>query len=157
MRRAWYLMRQRRLDADLADELECHRSMKQQELEERGLGSQEAHLAARRALGNVAMHTTGERRQEIGIRLTLGATRRHVVRLLVRETVLLAVAGTVVGVSLSWILARFMENLLFGVQARDPALFLFAGAGGMVVAALCALAAAGRFVRMDPVEALRRG
>src|SRR5471030_1267320 len=55
LRRAWYLMRQRRIDADLAHEIEFHRSMKQRELEERGLGSREAHLAAGRALGNIAM------------------------------------------------------------------------------------------------------
>jgi ABC-type antimicrobial peptide transport system permease subunit len=60
-------------------------------------------------------------------------------------------------VTLSWMLARFLENILFGVQAREPAVFLFAGLGSVVVATVCALAAAGHFVRMDPVEALRRG
>jgi putative ABC transport system permease protein len=109
------------------------------------------------ALYGMTMHATGERRQEVGIRLALGATRRHVLLVLIRETVLLAMMGTAVGVTLSWMLARFLENILFGVQAREPTVFLFAGLGSVVVATMCALGAAGRFVRMDPIEALRRG
>src|SRR5258708_33924040 len=55
IRRVWHLMRQHRHDADMADETESHRVMKEQALLARGLEPREAPLAARRALGNVAM------------------------------------------------------------------------------------------------------
>ena len=55
LRRAWYAIRQRRFDADLAEELEFHRAMKQRELEERGVGPAEAGFAVRRVLGSVAL------------------------------------------------------------------------------------------------------
>src|ERR1700732_2617819 len=53
VRRLWSLIRQRRLDADLVDETELHRAMKQQELEARGFEPAEARFAAQRAPGNV--------------------------------------------------------------------------------------------------------
>jgi predicted permease len=52
LRRVWYLLRHRRLDADLAEEMEFHREMKQREYEARGVGSTEAGFLARRELGN---------------------------------------------------------------------------------------------------------
>jgi hypothetical protein len=53
VRRLWTLIRPRRLDADLADEIEFHRALKQEELEARGMESVEARFAARRAIGNL--------------------------------------------------------------------------------------------------------
>jgi len=50
LRRAWYLLRQGRRDADLAEELDFHRAMKQEELEQLGVDPAEATFAARRAL-----------------------------------------------------------------------------------------------------------
>src|SRR2546425_10143961 len=55
IRRAWYLIRQRQVDADLADEMEFHRAMKQRELEDRGIDPIEAGFATRRALGSIAL------------------------------------------------------------------------------------------------------
>jgi hypothetical protein len=55
VRRLWNVIRRRRLDADLGDEIEFHRAMKQQELEARGIESTEARFAAQRALGNVTL------------------------------------------------------------------------------------------------------
>ena len=55
LRRAWYFIRQRRIEAELAEEMALHREMKQRELEEGGLGPVEAALAARRELGNVTL------------------------------------------------------------------------------------------------------
>src|SRR5439155_18036633 len=54
-RRVWYLIRQHRLDAELAEEMAFHRDMKQQELEQGGLEPREAAFATRRALGSVAL------------------------------------------------------------------------------------------------------
>ena len=55
LRRLWYAFRQRRLDADFAEEIEFHRDMKQRELEARGIHSTEAEFAVRRALGNITL------------------------------------------------------------------------------------------------------
>src|SRR5712691_4926052 len=55
IRRVWYAIRQRRFEADLSEEIEFHRAMKQQELEEHGVRSTEAIFATRRALGSVAL------------------------------------------------------------------------------------------------------
>ena len=55
LRRAWYLICQRRFEAELADEMEFHRAMKQRELEETGLAPLNAAYAAHRALGSMAL------------------------------------------------------------------------------------------------------
>jgi hypothetical protein len=55
VRRLWNLIRPRQLDADLVDEIEFHRAMKQQELEARGIEPAEARCQAQRALGNVRL------------------------------------------------------------------------------------------------------
>src|ERR1700693_5679746 len=55
LRRAWYLIRQRRFDADLREELDFHRASIEGELQERGTASAEARFAARRAIGSVAL------------------------------------------------------------------------------------------------------
>src|ERR1700719_3751344 len=55
IRRIWYAIRQRQRGADLAEELEFHRTLKQRELEERGVEPREATFATRRALGSAAL------------------------------------------------------------------------------------------------------
>ena len=55
LRRAWYFIRQRRIEAELAEEMALHRELKQRELEDGGLGPVEAAFAARRAFGSGAM------------------------------------------------------------------------------------------------------
>src|SRR5438309_6073075 len=55
LRRIWYVVRHRQLDADLAEEMALHRALKQQELERDGLEPREAAFATRRALGSVAL------------------------------------------------------------------------------------------------------
>src|ERR1700683_4212728 len=55
LRRVWHAIRHRQLEADLMEEIDCHRSMKQGEFEEQGIDLQEATFAARRALGSVAL------------------------------------------------------------------------------------------------------
>jgi hypothetical protein len=55
LRRAWYLIRRRRFDEDLREELEFHRASIERELQERGTESSEAHFAARRAIGSIAL------------------------------------------------------------------------------------------------------
>jgi hypothetical protein len=65
VRRAWYALRQRELDAELAEEMECHRAMKANELEARGVDRDEAQFAARRAFGSAAL--AGDQSRDVWI------------------------------------------------------------------------------------------
>lgn len=96
-----------------------------------------------------------QRRQEIGIRLALGAQVPEVRRMVVVQGMALALVGVVVGVAASFGLAKLIASFLFGVSAWDPLVFV----GVPVVLALVALVAvwvpALRASRVDPVVALR--
>jgi predicted permease len=100
-------------------------------------------------------YTVGQRSQEIGIRMALGASARDVQTRIVAQTLRLAAIGLVLGGVTSWLLARAVSGLLFGVTARDPQTF----AGMVVVLTLVALVAgylpARRASRIDPMVALR--
>jgi ABC-type antimicrobial peptide transport system permease subunit len=97
----------------------------------------------------------GLRRQEIGIRLALGARSGAVTRMIVAAALRVAVAGAVVGVVAAWPLSRVLRSVVTGVGAASP--WLVAGCAGMLVAA-CAAAAylpARRAARIDPMAVLR--
>lgn len=92
----------------------------------------------------------GQRRREIGVRLALGAGRRHVVRLILKEGVGLATAGVILGIAGALILTRVLGALLYGVSTTD--VMTFAGAG-LIVAAVAIAATwipARRAARVDP-------
>jgi putative ABC transport system permease protein len=100
-------------------------------------------------------YSVEQRTQEIGIRLALGAETGQVRRMIVRQGMLLAVAGVVVGVGLALALAKFMESFLFGVQPRDLMVFTTAPLVLTLVAFAAAWIPAGRASRVDPIDALR--
>jgi putative ABC transport system permease protein len=96
-----------------------------------------------------------QRTKEIGIRMALGAMRRDVLALVVRQGFALAAAGLAIGVAGALALTRVLRSLLFSVSATDPAVF----AGIVALLALIALLAcylpARRAARVDPMVALR--
>jgi predicted permease len=98
-----------------------------------------------------------ERRQEIGVRLALGARPSQVALAVLRPVFVVACVGGLAGLGVSVLAARFLESLLFGVEAGDPASL------AAVVALLAAVSAAAawkplrRAARLDPVQVLRRG
>jgi putative ABC transport system permease protein len=95
------------------------------------------------------------RTPEIGLRMALGASPQDVLKMILRQGVLLAAAGAVAGVFGGFALARVLRNLLFGVSAADPISY----AGAAFVMALAVLLACGlpawRAARVDPMVALR--
>ena len=114
-----------------------------------------ALLLAAVGIYGVISYAVSLRTRELGIRLALGATGRHVSRLVLREGVGLAVGGVVIGgISAFW-LSRLLTNLLFGVSTTDPATFLGVSAVLMAIAALACLVPARRAARVDPVTAMR--
>ena len=71
-------------------------------------------------LYGVVAHGVTERTHEIGVRIALGAEQRHVLGLVVRQGLSMALVGTAIGVAGSVALSRWIQGLLFGVTATDP-------------------------------------
>jgi predicted permease len=116
-----------------------------------------ALLLAGLGLYGVTAYAVHRRRGELGIRMALGAPPQDVVRLVLRRVGLLVGAGVVLGALASWWSAPLVQALLYGVDPRDPWLFVLAA---LVLAACGALAGWGparRAARIDPVETLREG
>lgn len=95
------------------------------------------------------------RKAEIGLRIALGAQRGDVLRMVLREGVMLAVAGCGLGMCLAYIAGRAMHGLLAGVGPADTATFTAAAALAIVMTISGSLAPAIRAVRIDPATALR--
>jgi putative ABC transport system permease protein len=104
--------------------------------------------------GVISYVATG-RTREIGIRIALGAERRDVTGLFLRQGLLLAAAGIAAGVVASAGLTRVMSALLFGVSAMDPLTYAAVSAGLAATALLASYIPAARAARVDPAVALR--
>src|SRR5258706_7910811 len=103
-----------------------------------------AVLLACLGLYGVMSYTAARRTNEIGIRLALGATRASVLGMVLRESLLLVLAGIVIGVPLALAASRLISGLLFGVSATDPATISMASMLMIVVAGMAALGPAPR-------------
>jgi predicted permease len=114
-----------------------------------------AALLATIGLYGVMSYMVARRRNEIGIRMALGADRRAVLRMVLREAGVLLAAGVVVGLLLAVAAARAATSLLFGLQPGDPATLAIAAGGLGLVAMLASYLPALRASRLEPTEALR--
>jgi ABC-type antimicrobial peptide transport system permease subunit len=103
----------------------------------------------------VVSYLTLERRAEFAIRIALGATNRDVVWLVLSRGVLLTASGLLVGLLGSVALSRYIQHLLFGVEANDPAVLALAGAVVLIVGTLACVVPALRATTVDPVRLLR--
>ncbi len=114
-----------------------------------------ATLLAAVGLHGVLAFVVARRTREIGLRLALGAGRRSVVTLVLREMLIVVLAGLAAGGAAAWLAGRYVQTLLFGVQAADWPVFA-ASAAALALAALAgALAPAWRAARLSPILALR--
>jgi putative ABC transport system permease protein len=114
-----------------------------------------ALLLASVGIYGVLAYTVASRTREIGVRVAIGATRRSVIGLVLRDGMTWASSGIVVGLIGAFAAARFIAAILFDVQPRDPLTFaIVAGAMASVALMACAIPAA-RAVRIDPTIAMR--
>ena len=111
-------------------------------------------IAATGIYGMLSYHVV-ERTSEIGIRMALGAQRRNVLLLIVRDGMKLAAIGTAIGLAAAIALARVMSSLLFGVSPTDIVTFISVSLGALVVALLACYIPARRATKVDPLIALR--
>jgi len=107
-------------------------------------------------LYGVISYAVTQRTQEMGLRMALGASRGHVIGLVVRQGVTLACAGVAAGIAVSFAATRLMATLLYGVTSRDPLTFVVSPALFLFFAILACAIPALRATRVDPSEALRR-
>jgi putative ABC transport system permease protein len=106
-------------------------------------------------LYGVVAHAVTERTHEIGVRMALGAEARHVLGLVVRQGLSMAIIGAAIGVAGAVAVSRWIEGLLFGVTATDPATLASVVATLLAVAAVACYIPAWRATRVDPTTALR--
>jgi putative ABC transport system permease protein len=111
-------------------------------------------LAATGIFG-VISYSVSCRTNEIGIRAALGASRGAIVRMVLRETLLLTFAGLAVGVPCALAATRLIEHLLFGVSVNDPATLVAVALTLAAVAILAGYIPARRAMRVDAMVALR--
>jgi putative ABC transport system permease protein len=104
----------------------------------------------------VMSYSVTERSRELGVRIALGADRRDVLRLVLRQGMRLALLGIGIGLAAALALTRLIESQLFGVTATDPGTFALV-AGVLAATALVAnLIPAIRATRLDPAAVLRQ-
>jgi putative ABC transport system permease protein len=96
-----------------------------------------------------------QRTQEIGIRMALGAEQRTVLAMVLRETLVLAVAGVGVGVGGALVATRTIASLLFGVTPHDPVTFAAVSLGMTATAMIASYVPAARAARIDPILTLK--
>lgn len=114
-----------------------------------------ALLLAAVGIYGVMAYSVEQRSHEIGIRIALGADNGRVVSLVVRNGMMLAGAGLVIGLAGAFGLTRFLSSLLFGVKATDPSTFAGVAAALAAVALAASWIPARRATRVDPIAALR--
>lgn len=115
-----------------------------------------AMLLASLGLYGVMAYAVAQRRQEIGIRMALGAQVRDTAVLVLKQGLRLAAGGAAAGVLVALALTRLLSRFLYGVSSKDPLTFGAAALVLILVALLASYVPARRAMRVDPIIALRQ-
>jgi len=117
-----------------------------------------AQLLAAVGLYGVMAYSVSQRTQEIGIRMALGANRAKVLRMILKQGMVLTIIGVSLGLGCAYVLTKYLESLtsmLFGVKPRDPWTFGVIAVLLTTVALIAGLIPARRATKVDPLVALR--
>jgi putative ABC transport system permease protein len=120
-----------------------------------GVFAMVALVLASVGLYGVMSYMVSQRTREIGIRIALGGEPGDVRRMVMRESLLIAIGGLAVGGAVSLLLSQLVSRLLFGVSPTDPPTYGMIGGLLLAVAVLAAYGPARRAARVDPLTALR--
>jgi ABC-type antimicrobial peptide transport system permease subunit len=100
-------------------------------------------------------YAVARRTNEIGIRMALGADRRRIVWMVLRDVFALGAAGLAIGLAVAWATSRFVKSFLFGVKPNDPWSIGVSALVLLAIALLAGYAPAWKASRIDPLAALR--
>ena len=114
-----------------------------------------ATLLASIGLYGVMAYTVARRTREIGIRIAIGAARKDVMWLVMREVLTMLAIGIVVALPAAWFLTQMVRSQLYGIEPADPVSIVTATLAIAAVAALAGYLPAYRATRVDPMHALR--
>jgi predicted permease len=106
-------------------------------------------------LYSVMAYVVSQRTREVGIRMALGADRRHVLKMITKQGMWLAGVGVVIGVLLALVLVRVLSSLLIGVSGYDVKIFVIVPVLLAAVALVACYLPARRATKVDPLKALR--
>ncbi len=114
-----------------------------------------ALLLASIGIYGVLSYLVGQRTQEIGVRMALGAKRLNILRMILADGARMALAGIGIGVIAALALTQLMSSMLFGVKATDPLTFVAVAFALSSIALFACYIPARRAMKLDPMIALR--
>jgi putative ABC transport system permease protein len=114
-----------------------------------------AFLLAGIGIHGLLSFAVSNRQHEIGVRMALGAQRGDIVRMVMRQGVILSAAGVLPGIVIAFLVGRAMQSLLAGVRPGDPVTFASAAILCVVMTLVGSLLPTLRAVRVDPATAFR--
>jgi putative ABC transport system permease protein len=116
-----------------------------------------ALLLASVGIYGLLAYLVGQRTQELGVRIALGAQRGHILKLVLRQGALLAGAGVCAGLILATVIAPMIATLLYGIRAIDPIVFLAVPLVLLAISFAASYIPARRAAQVSPIVALREG